>query len=38
MRIVLAAAVLALLAGPAFAQNVDGHVPRYGEEEKDKTP
>ena len=38
MRIVLAAAVLALLAGPAFAQNVDGHVPRYGEEEKEKTP
>jgi hypothetical protein len=34
MRIVLAAAVLALLAGPAFAQNV----PRYGEEEKEKTP
>ena len=38
MRIVLAAAVLALLVGPAFAQNVDGHVPRYGEEEKEKTP
>ena len=38
MRIVLAAAVLALLAGPAFAQNVDDHVPRYGEEEKEKTP
>jgi hypothetical protein len=37
MRIVLAAAVLALLAGPAFAQN-DDHVPRYGEEEKEKTP
>ena len=37
MRIVLAAAVLALLAGPAFAQN-DDHVPRYGEEDKEKTP
>ena len=37
MRIILAAAVLALLAGPAFAQN-DDHVPRYGEEEKEKTP
>src|SRR6516162_9709687 len=34
MRIVLAAA---LLAGPTFAQNVDGHVPRYGEEDKEKT-
>jgi len=38
MRIVLAAAVLALLARPTFAQNLDGHVPRYGEEEKEKTP
>ena len=37
MRIILAAAVLALLTGPAFAQNAD-HVPRYGEEEKEKTP
>ena len=37
MRIILAAAVLALLAGPAFAQN-DDHVPRYGEEDKEKTP
>jgi hypothetical protein len=37
MRIVLAAVVLALLVGPAFAQNVD-HVPQYGEEDKEKTP
>ena len=32
----LAAAVIALVAGPAYAQ--DKHVPRYGEEDKDKTP
>ena len=37
MRIVLAAVLLALLTGPAFAQN-DDHVPRYGEEDKEKTP
>jgi hypothetical protein len=36
MRIFLAAAVIASLAGPAFAQ--DNHIPRYGEEDKDKTP
>ena len=36
MRLFLAAAVIALLAGPAFAQ--DNHIPRYGEEDKDKTP
>jgi hypothetical protein len=36
MRIFLAAAVIALLAGPAFAQ--DNHIPRYGEEDKDQTP
>jgi hypothetical protein len=36
MRVVLAAVMLALLAAPAVAQQT--HVPRYGEEEKDKTP
>jgi hypothetical protein len=37
MRILLtAAAVIALLAGPALAQNKS--VPKYGEEDKDKTP
>jgi hypothetical protein len=35
MRVVLAAVMLAALAGPAVAQQ--SHVPRYGEEEKDKT-
>jgi hypothetical protein len=35
MRVFAAAAVIALLAGPAYAQ---GAVPRYGETDKDKTP
>jgi hypothetical protein len=35
MRIFLTAAVIALVAGPAYAQ--DNHIPRYGEEDKDKT-
>ena len=35
MRVVLAAAIVASLAAPAFAQQ--SHVPRYGETEKDKT-
>ena len=37
MRIFLTAAVIALMAmaGPAYAQK---QVPRYGEEDKDKTP
>jgi hypothetical protein len=35
MRFLLAAAIIASLASPAFAQ--DTHVPRYGEEDKDKT-
>lgn len=35
MRAVLAAAIVAALAVPAFAQ--DTHVPRYGEKDKDKT-
>ncbi len=36
MRVFAAAAVIALLAGPAFAQSQ--HVPKYGEEDKDKSP
>ena len=35
MRIFLAAAVIALLAGPAYAQKA---IPRYGEEDKAKSP
>jgi hypothetical protein len=35
MRFVLATAIIAALAAPAFAQ--DTHVPRYGEADKDKT-
>jgi hypothetical protein len=35
MRVLLVAAMMVLLAEPAFAQD---HVQRYGEEEKDKTP
>lgn len=35
MRIVCAAAMIALLAGPTFAQD---HVPRYGEPDPDKRP
>ena len=35
MRIFLTAAVIALTAVPAYAQK---QVPRYGEEDKDKTP
>ena len=38
MRVVLAAAVIALLAGPAYAQDVVKSVPKYGEMEKEKTP
>ena len=37
MRVVLAAVMVALLAGPAYAQDVK-QVPRYGEVDKDKTP
>ncbi|SHL93556.1 hypothetical protein SAMN05444159_7230 [Bradyrhizobium lablabi] len=36
MRVFAAAAIFALLAGPAYAQ--DQHVPKYGEADKDKTP
>jgi hypothetical protein len=35
MQIFRAALVIAFLAGPAYAQ--DQHVPRYGEDTKDKT-
>jgi hypothetical protein len=35
MRVFLAIAIVAALAAPAFAQ--DNHVPKYGEEEKEKT-
>lgn len=36
MRVVCVAAVMGLLAGPAYAQTQA--VPRYGEADKDKTP
>ena len=36
MRVFAAAAVIALLAGPAYAQTE--HVPKYGEPDKEKTP
>jgi hypothetical protein len=36
MRVLVAAAMLALLAGSALAQ--DTHVPRYGETDKEKGP
>jgi hypothetical protein len=36
MRVFRAAALIALLAGPAYAQSQ--HVPKYGEAPKDKTP
>ena len=36
MRVILAAAIIASLATPAFAQQ--SHVPQYGEKDKDKTP
>lgn len=38
MRIVRAAAIIALLAGPAYAQSPDQHVPRYGETNTPKSP
>ena len=37
MRVIHAAAVIAILAGPAYAQTQQP-VPRYGEAPKDKTP
>jgi hypothetical protein len=36
MRILLAAAMIGLLAAPAFAQDQKS-IPRYGEEDKEKT-
>jgi hypothetical protein len=36
MRIIAAAVIVAFLAGPAFAQQKS--IPKYGEEEKEKTP
>jgi hypothetical protein len=35
MRVLLAVVMVALMAGSAFAQ--DKHVPRYGEEDKEKS-
>jgi hypothetical protein len=35
MRFLLATAIIASLVAPAYAQ--DSHVPRYGEEDKEKT-
>ena len=37
MRAVLALILFVSLSAPAFAQQVDNHVPRYGEEDKEKT-
>ena len=37
MRVLYAAAMIALLAGPALAQ-AEKPIPKYGEEDKDKTP
>ena len=36
MRVFAAAAIIAFLAGPAYAQTKS--IPKYGEVEKDKTP
>jgi hypothetical protein len=36
MRVFAVAAVIALLAGPAYAQ--DKSIPKYGDVDKDKTP
>ena len=38
MRVFRAAAIIALLAGPAYAQSPGEHVQRYGETSKPKTP
>lgn len=38
MKIFRAAALIGLLAGPAFAQAPQAPVPQYGEPDKDKTP
>jgi hypothetical protein len=38
MRVFCAAAIIALLAGPAYAQSSGEHVERYGETSKPKSP
>jgi hypothetical protein len=38
MRVLRAAAIIALLAGPAYAQTGGEHVQRYGETSKPKSP
>jgi hypothetical protein len=38
MRVFRAAAIIALLAGPAYAQSSGEHVQRYGETAKPKSP
>src|ERR1700722_11762685 len=38
MRVFRAAAIIALLAGPAYAQSSGEHVQRYGETSKPKSP
>jgi hypothetical protein len=38
MRVFLATVIIALLAGPAYAQSSGEHVQRYGETSKPKTP
>ena len=38
MRVFRAAAIIALLAAPAYAQSPDQHVPRYGETATPKSP
>ena len=38
MRVFCAAAIIALLAGPAYAQTGGEHVQRYGETSKPKSP
>jgi hypothetical protein len=38
MRVFCAAVIVALLAGPAYAQSAGEHVQRYGETSKPKTP
>ncbi len=38
MKVFRAAALIGLLAGPAYAQAPEAHVPGYGESDPDKTP
>jgi hypothetical protein len=37
MRVFCAALIIASMAGPAYAQQQDDHVPRYGEKAKEKS-